>query len=336
MEYMPEMLAKAFVYYVRKNGIKTFNILDADQPVITIRFNRKKLQEAMAAAASELGAGSTCTAPSSETFHSSTTTRMARNKKRCDDYKTHKKHNTRASSKRNANDMELPRISGDQIESYGFSNLSPEAAVFQPRDYPSPPVDTGSPGISSMPVSGYHDTAEPNTMPPLIEETGTMVTHDIPPLKTSSEASCDDSSDFGSTVLDLFSSVGTHSHSVLPDGSSAPSFSDSYDSDSQISESHQSFYKPVVQEKSDLYHSCLSLEVPWSNWIHVPHQDSYAVFTRELLFVDGMTCAYCGKHPAKRDIHSWDRFGNYTWNYYCSTFCRNEWNHNCRLDAEVV
>ena len=321
---------------MRTNGIKTFNILDANQPVITIRFNRKKLQEAMAAATGS-DVGSTCNVPSSETFHSSTTTRMTRNKKRSDDFKSQKKHNTRA-SKLNSNGIELPRSCTDQFESYGFSNLSPEAAEFQPREYSSPPVDVSSPGFSSMPANVISPcTARPTTLLPLIEETGTMVTHDIPPLKTSSEASCDDSSDFDSIVLDLFSSVGSHTAWPDMEGSSASSIRDSYDSDSQISVSHQSrFYVPVLQEKSDLYHSCLSLEVPWYNWIHVPHGDSYAAFTRGLLFVDGMTCTLCEKHPAKRDILSWDRLGNYKWNYYCSTLCRDEWTHNCRIEAEVV
>ena len=328
MEYMPELLAKAFEYYAQRNGIKTFNILDANQPVITVRFKSlKAMQEAMAA-----GSDTGFIVPTSETFHSSTCTRLVRNKKRCDDHKSQRKYNTRATSKRISNDIELPRNYTDyQYESYGYSNLSPEATEFEPRQRTSPLIDTSSPGISSMPAASHY-TTEPTNMQPLIDETRSMVTHDIPPLKTSSEGSCADSSDFDTTVFDLFSSVGGQTMC-----SSVSSISDSYDSVSQIPESqHESFYKPVLQERSDLYHSSLSLEVPWYNWIHVPHGDSYAAFTRGKHFAEGMTCTFCEKHPAKRDILSWDKFGNYTWNYYCSSHCRNEWSDNCRLNAEVV
>ena len=120
MENMPYMLQQALDHYMRENGIKTFNIFDANQSVITIRFkDGKAMQQAMSDGLL-----------SSETFHSSTSTRLVRNKNRSDSFKSSKKYNTRGTSKRKSNDIETPR-NYDQSESHGlYSNLSPEAAEF--------------------------------------------------------------------------------------------------------------------------------------------------------------------------------------------------------------
>ena len=218
-----------------------------------------------------------------------------------------------------------------------YSSLSPEAPEFQPsQPAVSPLIDASSPEPvfrtpAAIPVHSRHTAPgrESRISLPQISETVSSVTHDLPPSETSH--SSDSDSDIG--VLDLFSSVG------LCDSDCSQSSSDdcSSDSDSQISGSDvPSYYQPVLCERSDLYHSCLSLQVPIRNWIYVRGDSGYATITRGKYFYKDMLCTNCDKKPAHRELLSWDKYETFTWKYFCSLNCRKKWQEEISWTEELV
>ena len=322
MENMPYMLKQALEYYMRENGVKNFSISERNQPVISIRF---KSSRDMAAAL----AGGLLPAESYETFHSSNSTRFARNRQRSENFK--RRYNTRSGTK--SNDIEQPRCSENLMSDYGLyhmSSLSPEAPEFQPQQHVSPLIEASSPEpafLSTPAIVSTHSRhiAQHTESLPQSSVTGSVVTHDL--LPSDETHSSDASDDIG--VMDLFSSAGI----ICSDGYESSSDEGSYEFSTSDA---ASYYQPVLCPRTDLYHSSLSLEVPICNWISSPVKRAYVTCTRGKNFYEGMTCTFCDVNQAHRDILCWDKNETYTWRYFCSINCRNRWQKDVRWPGELI